>query len=193
MICVIWHRSGLPRCFRVASLELGIASLSRKQPWGIGTSKWEVSNINCHYTTERNYPMYRCAAYHSMIEWKRCGNSSGGCLSIKMPSYQYGHSHVKDKTVSPTVLSLTWESPYLGKMFLKLRQGPGGHCWSIVLVLCHLINFISIFFLVHRHQIIHNRLNRYVFINRVPWQASIDWVKAIVCVSSFICLVPHAF
>ena len=33
-------------------------------------------------------------------------------------------SHVKDKTVSPTVLSLTWESPYLGKTVFILRRDP---------------------------------------------------------------------
>ena len=49
----------------------------------------------------------------------------GGRLNIKMPSYQYRDSHVKDKTVSPTVLSLTWESPYLGKTVFILRRGPG--------------------------------------------------------------------
>ena len=32
---------------------------------------------------------------------------SGGRLHIKMPFYQYRDSHVKDKTVSLTVLSLT--------------------------------------------------------------------------------------
>ena len=32
-----------------------------------------------------------------------------------MPSYQYRDSHVKDKTVSPTVLSLTLESLYIGQ------------------------------------------------------------------------------
>ena len=65
-----------------------------------------------------------------------------------MPSNQYRDSHVKDKTVgvnigsgngllpdgtkpfpeqmlSPTVLSLTWESPYLGKTVFILRRGPG--------------------------------------------------------------------
>ena len=41
-----------------------------------------------------------------------------------MPSYQYTDSHAKDKTVSPTVLSLTWESP-LGKTVFILRRGPG--------------------------------------------------------------------
>ena len=33
-----------------------------------------------------------------------------GLLNIKMLSYQYRDSHVKDKTVSSTVLSLTRES-----------------------------------------------------------------------------------
>ena len=32
-----------------------------------------------------------------------------GRLNIKMPSYQHRDSHVKDKTVSLTVLSLTWD------------------------------------------------------------------------------------
>ena len=40
---------------------------------------------------------------------------SGGRLNIKMSSYQYRDSHVKDKTISLTILSLTWESAYLGK------------------------------------------------------------------------------
>ena len=48
----------------------------------------------------------------------------GGRLNIKMSSYQYRDPHVKDKTVSPTVLSLTWESPYLGKTVFILRRGP---------------------------------------------------------------------
>ena len=50
-------------------------------------------------------------------------NPSGPRLNIKMLSYQYSDSHVKDKTVSPTVLSLTGESPYLGKMVFILRRG----------------------------------------------------------------------
>ena len=37
---------------------------------------------------------------------------SGSRLNIKPLSYQYMESHVKDKTVSQTVLSLTWKSPY---------------------------------------------------------------------------------
>ena len=47
----------------------------------------------------------------------------GGHLNIKMLCYQYRDSHVKYKTVSPTVLSLTRESPYLGKMVFILRRG----------------------------------------------------------------------
>ena len=42
-----------------------------------------------------------------------------------MLSYQYKDSHVKDKTVSLTVLSLTCESPYLRKTVFILRWGPG--------------------------------------------------------------------
>ena len=52
------------------------------------------------------------------VEWGPWGR-----LNIKMSSYQYRDHHVKDKTVSPTVLSLTWESPYLGKTVFILRQG----------------------------------------------------------------------
>ena len=48
----------------------------------------------------------------------------GGRLNIDTPSYQYRDSHDKDKTVSPTVLSLTWESPYMGKTVFILTRGP---------------------------------------------------------------------
>ena len=45
-----------------------------------------------------------------------CKERSRGCLNIKRSSHQY----------SPmTILSLTWESPYLGKTVFVLRQGPG--------------------------------------------------------------------
>ena len=60
------------------------------------------------------------------------GERPGGRLNIKMPSYQYRDSHVKDKTVSPTVLSLTWESPYMGKTVFILRRGPAlQHCVAL--------------------------------------------------------------
>ena len=48
-----------------------------------------------------------------------------GRLSIKMSSYHYRDPHVKGKTV----LSLTWESSYLGKMIFILRRRPG---WKAV-------------------------------------------------------------
>ena len=48
--------------------------------------------------------------------------TTGRHLNIKMSSYQYRDSHVKDKTVSPTVLSLTWKSPYLKKTVFILRR-----------------------------------------------------------------------
>ena len=49
----------------------------------------------------------------------------GGRLNINMSSYQYRDSHFKDRTVSQTVLSLTLESPHLGKTVFILRRGPG--------------------------------------------------------------------
>ena len=48
----------------------------------------------------------------------------GGLLNIKMSSYQYRDPHVKDQMVL-FVLSLTWESPYLGKTVFMLSQSPG--------------------------------------------------------------------
>ena len=72
------------------------------------------------------------------VQWAQCAQEQSvdwvwpaGCLNIKMLSYQYKDSHVKDKTVSLTVLSLTWESPYLGKTVFILRQGPGGNLWPL--------------------------------------------------------------
>ena len=60
-------------------------------------------------------------SWHLYIE---PGWGPGGCLNIKMLSYQYRDYHVKDKTVSPTVLSLTWEFPYLGQTVFILRWCP---------------------------------------------------------------------
>ena len=60
-----------------------------------------------------------CSVTH--ILWS---HDTRGRLNINMSSYQYRDSHVKDKTVSPTVLSLTWESPYLGKAVFILKRGP---------------------------------------------------------------------
>ena len=48
----------------------------------------------------------------------------GSRLNIKMSSYQYRDSHAKDKTVSPTVLYLTWKSLYLRETVFTLRRGP---------------------------------------------------------------------
>ena len=74
--------------------------------------------------------------YITQTHWKIAhlnSKPSGGRLNIKMSSYQYRDSHVKDKTVSPTVLSLTCESPYLGKTVFILRRGPGQWVNSLTL------------------------------------------------------------
>ena len=68
------------------------------------------------------------------IKWHRPWiiYTAGGCLNIKMYSYQYRDSHVKDKTVSPTILSLTWESPYLVKTVFILRRAQLVQFWWVV-------------------------------------------------------------
>ena len=51
-----------------------------------------------------------CRVSLLLMTWWR--KEPGSRLNIKMLSYQYRYSHVKDKTVSSTVLSLTRESSY---------------------------------------------------------------------------------
>ena len=75
----------------------------------------------------------------------------GGRLNIKIPSYQYRDSHVKDEMVSPTVLSLTWESPYLGKTVFISRWGPDS--------LCMMPAFLPP--LVNRH---HHAIEQYMYL-----------------------------
>ena len=60
--------------------------------------------------------------YPCWFESMSVGGNSGDCLNIMMSSYQYMDPHVKDKTV----LSLTWESPYLEKTVFIWRRVPGG-------------------------------------------------------------------
>ena len=68
------------------------------------------------------------------VFWRACKTlvkqPPGGHLNINMLSYQYRDPHVKDKMVTPTVLSLTWESPYLGKTVFILRRDPGP--WNLL-------------------------------------------------------------
>ena len=45
--------------------------------------------------------------HHDSCRCPGAKQAPGGLLSTKLPSYQYRDSHVKDKAVSPTVLSLT--------------------------------------------------------------------------------------
>ena len=82
----------------------------------------EYINLNIGQKIELNLTLLRAKIFDYLMPGKR----SGGGLNIKMSSYQYRDPHVKDKTVSPTVLSLTWESPYLEKTVFILRRGPDG-------------------------------------------------------------------
>ena len=112
-------------------------------------SRWLQNKKNNNWSLMASDPLKRtcyrgtwfCVSYHSCSQYHHCTelffsvheqedandrfHVPGGRLNIKMLSYQYRVPHVKDKTVSPTVLSLTWESPYLGKTVFILRRGPG--------------------------------------------------------------------
>ena len=67
------------------------------------------------------------------ISGKICLVTAGGHLNIKMLSYQY-----RDLS---TVLSFTWESPYLGKMVFVLRWDPGLHS---IIWWCHKMKIPSV-------------------------------------------------
>ena len=62
---------------------------------------------------------------HVTVKCNYLSMPPGGHLNtcMKMLSFQYRNPHVKDKTAS-RLLSLTWESPYLGRTFVILRLGP---------------------------------------------------------------------
>ena len=94
-------------------------------------SDWVGYIYKYDFVMKRHENMSLCTG--SRVKWQSWANASSelrapgapeGRLNIKMPSYQYRDCHVKDKKVSPTVLSLTWESPYLGKTVFILRWGP---------------------------------------------------------------------
>ena len=94
-------------------------------------SQGVVSIQRCHLTSFVNTIVEVRGSYDRLISamgfpilvrWYLY-TESGGHLNINMPSYQYRDYHVKDKTVSPTVLSLTWESPYPGKDGLYIETG----------------------------------------------------------------------
>ena len=104
------------------------------------TAPWELSQYKLSVTFT-DIPMIIIRWSHIQIRWSYLyyGNpyphvpeksvfilsyGPGGRLKIKMQSYQYRDSHVKDKTVSSTVLSLTRESAYLGKDGLYIETGP---------------------------------------------------------------------
>ena len=109
--------------------------------WCFVTSQRVSHAVTCRFPLQRtsdvglgsisislhHHHWYHGSAY-KLIRWAAVGVTkySRGCLNIKM-FYQYGDSHVKDKIVSPTILSLTWESPYLGKTVFILRLGPCYH------------------------------------------------------------------
>ena len=80
--------------------------------------------------------------YHQHLsQFSVCGTEPGRCLNIKMQSYQYRDSHVKDKTVSrPSYLKHgnphTWERPSLywdGAQVFLTQERRGYLCVSSVI------------------------------------------------------------
>ena len=78
-------------------------------------------------------------------------------ININIPSYRYRDPRVKDKTVSPTVLSLTWESPYLRKTVFILRRG------SDVLQLIEASSFYTIVTQEKWYQIVYWNIMSYIY------------------------------
>ena len=96
--------------------------------------KWGIMNRNIFWhmhtnigTTSRQLHIYliklKSIVYENSYNNICYISHTGGRLNIKKSSYQYRDSHVEDKTVSPTVLSLTWESPYPGKTVFIFLDG----------------------------------------------------------------------
>ena len=85
-----------------------------------------VKAASCHRHSLEGRVLVHSIYPQPLIKWAivTWTNRSGDRLSIKMSSYQYRDPHVKDKDDLATVLSLTWESPYLRKTIFILRRGP---------------------------------------------------------------------
>ena len=110
---------------------------------GVGVHVWEVGGRSSAHTSPWQIAVPRSALpgrgpdeggsgkqYRATCHPVRRTNAfteARGRLNIKMLSYQYRDSHVKDKTVSPTVLSLTWDIPIPGKDGLYIETGPRLH------------------------------------------------------------------
>ena len=75
-------------------------------------------NQLCQYTIAETWR--RIAQWNHLMR-------PGPHLNIKTVFPRYGDSHVKHKTVSETVLSLTWESLYWEDNIFILRRPPGPH------------------------------------------------------------------
>ena len=121
---IIWTNAGIlligPLGINFSEILIEIYTFSlKKMHLKMSSGKWPP------YCLGLNVLTWTC-------QWTTCQVASdlrrpGGHLNIKMSSYQYRDSHVKDKTVSSTVLSLTWEFPYLGKTVFILRRRSDTH------------------------------------------------------------------
>ena len=123
------HPSSICLCRRRQREPMICAASDHHSGWypgrGRTTSDTTVNiAVSVIYITDHGRGICECRQCDP-IKCAACSRHSRGRLNIKMLSYQYRVPHVKDKTVSPTVLSLTWESPYMGKTVFILRRCPG--------------------------------------------------------------------
>ena len=118
-----------------------------------------------------------------------------GRLNIKMSSYQYSFRdpHIKDKTI----LSLTWESSYLGKSVFILKRGPGscliqaGSClprawYTITFKVLNSMNIFISFLSNLACKELRQSITRYQWVKMRP---SIHWSYDIPQFSSHV--IPH--
>ena len=92
-----------------------------EKPNDQNTTKW----LECNAAGPMFLGFWGQIVSWTLFNCTSCVMTAGGRLNKKDGLTRYGDSHVKDKTVSPTVLSLTWKSPYVDKTVFILRRGPG--------------------------------------------------------------------
>ena len=88
---------------------------------------WAMCWIICHMHMQYRWGTLWWNSMKALSIWLApiCAvKPPGPCLNIKTVFPMYGDSHVKDKTVGETVLSLTWEIPILVRRHLYIETAP---------------------------------------------------------------------
>ena len=88
-------------------------ALSCLYNWPLCCQRWLTgSRLRDAFTVYFHSPQGSLLNLNSIAKGLSWGQISGPRLNIKTVFPKHGDSHVKDKTVGETVLSLTWESLY---------------------------------------------------------------------------------